>query len=226
MTLAFTDRAKEKVKSFIDAGQGKNPVLRIRISGRNLSGFSYQFFLEGEGDKRPDDQECEIGSFRVRTSGEHAKDLVGASVDWVEDASGSCFKVANPNPPMPHLKGTPAERIQQVIEAEINPSIAAHGGSAEVVDYKDGGNWNMGSKTSSRPVSRVLVVVARISSGLAGGGGAVGAWVGTGAAGAQADSRITHAARRLNHTKRDDRCIFNSMERCEVYICMHTIIPF
>ena len=139
MTLAFTDRAKEKVKSFIDAGQGKNPVLRIRISGRNLSGFSYQFFLEGEGDKRPDDQECEIGSFRVRTSGEHAKDLVGASVDWVEDASGSGFKVANPNPPMPHLKGTPAERIQQVIEAEINPSIAAHGGSAEVVDYKDGG---------------------------------------------------------------------------------------
>jgi len=36
-------------------------------------------------------------------------------------------------PPLPELKGTLPERVHQVLSLQINPAIAAHGGTAELV---------------------------------------------------------------------------------------------
>ncbi len=134
--ITFSEKAKEKVLSFM-GDKSKASALRIRISGRNLNGFSYQFFLEGEKDRRSDDVLQELGSFQVRTDPAHAKDLEGAAVDWVEDTSGSGFKVENPNHPMPHLNTEQARKIQDFLDAEINPALASHGGGAELMDLKD-----------------------------------------------------------------------------------------
>ncbi|MFH1016631.1 MAG: iron-sulfur cluster assembly accessory protein [Pseudomonadota bacterium] len=134
--IKFTDKAKEKILSFM-GDKSKNSVLRVGISGRNLNGFSYQFFLEGEKDQRPNDAVYDMGSFQVRTDSENTKDLEGASVDWAEDSSGSGFKVENPNSPMPHLNTEQARKIQDFLDAEINPSLASHGGGADLVDLRD-----------------------------------------------------------------------------------------
>lgn len=36
-------------------------------------------------------------------------------------------------PPLPELHGSPEERVRQVLEIQVNPAIAAHGGSADLV---------------------------------------------------------------------------------------------
>jgi Fe/S biogenesis protein NfuA len=36
-------------------------------------------------------------------------------------------------PPLPELHGTPEERVRQVLEVQVNPAVAVHGGSAELV---------------------------------------------------------------------------------------------
>jgi Fe/S biogenesis protein NfuA len=35
--------------------------------------------------------------------------------------------------PLPELHGSPEERVRQVLELQVNPAIASHGGSAELV---------------------------------------------------------------------------------------------
>lgn len=62
--------------------------------------------------------------------------LENAEVDFTTDATGGQLIVRAPN-----LKGSPppadadlAERVRYVLETEVNPQIAAHGGSATLVE--------------------------------------------------------------------------------------------
>ena len=41
-------------------------------------------------------------------------------------------------PPLPELQGDVADRVRQVLDLQINPAIAAHGGSAELVAVEEG----------------------------------------------------------------------------------------
>jgi Fe/S biogenesis protein NfuA len=61
-------------------------------------------------------------------------------VDWVETLQGSGFKVENPNiKPIGATtpEGPLADRVKHVIEYQINPSIAGHGGAVTLVDVRD-----------------------------------------------------------------------------------------
>ncbi|MBS0557052.1 MAG: NfuA family Fe-S biogenesis protein [Proteobacteria bacterium] len=62
--------------------------------------------------------------------------LQDAEIDFTSDATGGQLKVR-----APHLQGHPpaadaplAERVQYVLETEVNPQIAAHGGRATLVE--------------------------------------------------------------------------------------------
>jgi Fe/S biogenesis protein NfuA len=134
--LTFTPAAQKKVLSFIEAQKNDNRILRMKISGRSLSGFTYQFFLEAEKDGREGDATIDTGAFRVRIDAESVRDLEGSTVDWVDDVGGAGFKVENPNPPMPHLDNKEAREIQEFLDLDVNPSLAMHGGGAELVDLR------------------------------------------------------------------------------------------
>ena len=45
--------------------------------------------------------------------------------------------IIDPDAPKPELTGEVAERVEQVLDTMINPSIAAHGGQAELVAVED-----------------------------------------------------------------------------------------
>ena len=66
----------------------------------------------------------------------------GATIDWLDDPIGtSGLRVDNPNTPSPaigapppaDLSGDVAQRVIQVLDQQVNPTIAAHGGRAELV---------------------------------------------------------------------------------------------
>jgi len=71
----------------------------------------------------------------------------GATIDWLDDPFGtSGLRVDNPNtpspaigvPPQADLSGDVAQRLTQLLTLQINPSIAAHGGRAELVGVDQG----------------------------------------------------------------------------------------
>ena len=59
----------------------------------------------------------------------------GARIDFVEGPRESGFKIDNPNP----LWSDPvAQAVQGVIDGEINPAVAAHGGFVSLLEVRDG----------------------------------------------------------------------------------------
>ena len=67
----------------------------------------------------------------------------GASLDMSDDPDAPGLTMDNPNTPspamfgnpedMPELTGELAEKVQTVLESQINPAIASHGGQASLV---------------------------------------------------------------------------------------------
>ena len=78
-----------------------------------------------------------VGDVRVWVDPESAKLLEGAKVDYVTGLSGNGFKFENPNEPEGWTDPV-AAKLQELLDNEINPGLAAHGGYVSLLDYKDG----------------------------------------------------------------------------------------
>jgi len=166
--IEFTERAKEQVRAFLkDEPEG----LTVRVALKNSSPLSpeYDISLIESWERSPDDVMVDQGGFEVIVDGGSAELLDGATVDWVDSLTGSGFKVDNPNlrPVGSEAPSGPiAERVSRVIEEQINPSIAAHGGRITLVDVRDavvyltmGGGCQgcgMASVTLSQGIRRLL----------------------------------------------------------------------
>ncbi len=136
--LKFTEKARERVLSFIEEEDG-DVALRVAVGGSPLMP-RYELSLVEEWQQSPDDVEIDGGGFRVLVDPESARALEGATVDWVEGFEGGGFKVENPNiRPLGAglLEGPLADRVRQVIEQEINPAVAGHGGRISLIDVRD-----------------------------------------------------------------------------------------
>jgi len=137
MKIEFTESAQRKLKSYLDAQKNNDgQVLRIRVSGGGPMGFSYQFFLDDEKTVPAGDVKETFGSIRVVADAASAKQLEGSTVDWVESVSGSGFKVENPNQKGADLSSPTAKKIQELLDNEINPAVAAHGGVVQLVSVE------------------------------------------------------------------------------------------
>jgi len=135
--ITFTDAAKQKILAFMEANQNKEgQVLRVAIKGRTLTDFNYAFALDDEKAKKADDIVIDSGGFTTLIDEESAKALKGAIVDWVDSPSGAGFKVDNPNPPSPSSEDPKVKKIQEILDNEINPGVASHGGHVELIDVQ------------------------------------------------------------------------------------------
>jgi Fe/S biogenesis protein NfuA len=145
--LTFTDRALEMVRSFIDQSDGELPYLRISADGSPLSP-RFELTLVSEDERVPDERAIDLDDFTVLVAESQADRLEGATVDFVERVNESGFEVRpRPNgagrekpagPPSERgPEGPIAERVRQVLDTQVNPAIASHGGAITLVDVQD-----------------------------------------------------------------------------------------
>ena len=136
--ITFTDKAKQKILAYIEASDSKNPlVLRILIAGRNLDDYNYQFGLDEEKNKGPEDVTIDLGGFAAIVDPDTAEKMEGSTVDWVENLQGSGFQVENPKRPKRNLDDPKAKKVQELLDNEINPGVASHGGFVELINVED-----------------------------------------------------------------------------------------
>jgi Fe/S biogenesis protein NfuA len=79
-----------------------------------------------------------IGGIDLYVAADSAPYLEGATIDYVFRIIGSELEVIAPPRKLDTPEGRVAAKIQQVLEDEINPSLASHGGAALLMDFKDG----------------------------------------------------------------------------------------
>jgi Fe/S biogenesis protein NfuA len=115
---------------------GDGLALRLDVTGQNGAEYVYELTFEPLDEAAPDDVVGHAGDLPVLVPGDAVDKLQGATLDEVQPTG---LVLRNPNrPPAPstaepgavHLEGSVEERLQQLLDGEINPMLAQHGGFA------------------------------------------------------------------------------------------------
>ncbi len=138
--IEFTEEARERVLAFIE--QEDEDELAVRVAVKNSSPFSpeYDLLLIEPDEVRSEDRAFDQDGFTLYADPHSVEFLEGATVDWVSTLQQSGFKIENPNTRSPDdepPEGELAERVQAVLDEQINPGVAQHGGRVSLVDIRD-----------------------------------------------------------------------------------------
>ena len=144
-SISLTDLAKQKILEALGKQPAKN-ALRLEARANGTPQFTYSMRLIGDEDKQPDDLTVDLDDLELVIDPKSAANLNGAVIDFEDRVVRSGFKFDNPNKPeVPEvgsgprgdLTGSTAEQVQQLLERELNPAVAAHGGRINFVGVKD-----------------------------------------------------------------------------------------
>lgn len=140
MMIHFSDRAREMVRSFLDQSEGEQLALRIGMSGSPVSP-KFDLTLVDANELSEEEVMVDGGGFAVFVKAEDQEALDGATVDFVERVNESGFEVRpmkkKRTGPTEPPSGPIADRVRDVLDSQVNPAIAAHGGMISLVDVED-----------------------------------------------------------------------------------------
>ncbi len=134
--MQITSTAVKKVREMGDKQQPDGYGLRIIVDVGGPEGFFYD--LDFETQARPDDQVMVADGLTVYIDAKSHDRFKDGTVDYVETADFSGFHFENPNKGSgPSDEAPLTERVQWILDSEINPGVAAHGGHVDLVEVQD-----------------------------------------------------------------------------------------
>lgn len=142
--LQISDEAAEKVLEIRDAeDDAANLALRVEVTGVNGVDFTYDLAFEPISAAEDDDVVYESGGITFIVPAGSVEQLLGATLDLPSNPVQGGLVIRNPNRPDMldgtdlELTGSLEEKVTQLLHRHINPSLAAHGGYAELVKVED-----------------------------------------------------------------------------------------
>jgi Fe/S biogenesis protein NfuA len=149
--LTVTDKALAKVLELRnDEAAPESVALWIEISGTSGDAYTYDMYFQATSDVGADAWTGVQDGLTIVVPAASAPNMIGSVLDLNQNLMAGGMSIRNPNrPPVPQasptmtgpppdLSGDVAQRVIQVLDAQINPSIAAHGGRADLVAVTDG----------------------------------------------------------------------------------------
>ncbi|HSG47331.1 MAG TPA: NifU family protein [Longimicrobiales bacterium] len=138
--LTFTDRAREMVQAFIDQSEGELSFLRISSHGSPMAP-QFELTLVSEEEREASEVEVDLHGFTVLIPESSLDALRDATVDFVERVNESGFEVRPVQGSEVRSRTIPsgalADRVREVLDSQVNPAIASHGGAISLVDVHD-----------------------------------------------------------------------------------------
>ena len=119
--LTFTDTARERINHYLEL-QRSQGVSALRVAG---NGAEPKLWLVKTSDRQDGDTILDGGGFEVFVDPTSTTALDGATVDFVHDVMQSGFRVFFPSPTW---SDPLAQRVQDVLDQQVNPGVASHGG--------------------------------------------------------------------------------------------------
>src|SRR6266852_8450298 len=133
--ITVTPAASAKIEAVRSKSGHPDACLRIAIAGRRGGQFVYEIDLVAPEDAPPTDIVVEAAAFRVLVEPGSAANLEGAVIDLDPSALGGALRIDNPNE---GWRDPVSARIQEVLDRQINPSVAAHGGFVDLLEVRGG----------------------------------------------------------------------------------------
>ncbi|PZQ10011.1 MAG: Fe-S biogenesis protein NfuA [Rhodanobacter denitrificans] len=128
--IVLSDTAQDHFRRLIEQQEIADLGIRLRAVHPGTPQGDCQLEFCEPADLHGDEWEVECRGFSLYVEGTSVPFLDGAEVDFVRDATGGQLTIR-----APALRGAPlaadasvVERVRHVIETEINPQLASHGG--------------------------------------------------------------------------------------------------
>ncbi|CCM62615.1 MULTISPECIES: iron-sulfur cluster biogenesis protein NfuA [Candidatus Microthrix] len=140
--VLVTDLARAKILDLLNEEEAATPQgLRIEVTGESGPEYRYELSFDALDSAEADDSIVDWLGLGVIVPASSIDKLQGATLDL--PAGGSGMVLRNPNRPNPlagldvELTGEVPERINLLLEKAINPSLAQHGGYAELRAWEE-----------------------------------------------------------------------------------------
>ncbi|MGZ0229175.1 MAG: NifU family protein [Acidimicrobiales bacterium] len=144
VVMSVSDEALTKVLEVRSAEEDPESfALRVEVTGISGVEFSYDLSVDPLAEADKDDVIYSVGELSVIIPGNSVGRLQGATLDLPSNPVQGGLVIRNPNRPNPldgyeiELSGTITEKLQQLLEQRINPALASHGGTAELLKVED-----------------------------------------------------------------------------------------
>jgi Fe/S biogenesis protein NfuA len=144
----MTNAAYNKVTGFLhQVAEPERQAMWVEVTGTSANQWTCSISLRPLDAAAPYDAIVRHRDLAIVIPERDFDKVRGATIDWLEDPFGtSGLRVDNPNTPSPaigapppaDLSGDVAQRVIQVLDQQVNPTIAAHGGRAELVGVEQG----------------------------------------------------------------------------------------
>jgi Fe/S biogenesis protein NfuA len=149
--LTITPEARATVLEVLaNEAESDTLALWLEVNGEANGAYTYDMYFQALADATGGDVVQSDDVLPVVVPSAAVERLQGATLDFVTDASGEGgLVIVNPNtPPAPTLSGLGsipevdlsdpfAQRVVAVLEEQVNPSIASHGGRADLVAVEE-----------------------------------------------------------------------------------------
>lgn len=150
--LRVSDEARAVVAE-IRAGEENSAdlALWLEVSGSENGSYTYDMWFQQASDAGPGDAVWESGGLSVVVAASSIDQVRGATLDVGNAGGEQGLVMINPNVPPPpraaaerapvpeaDLTSPTAQKILEILEQEVNPQIAMHGGWAELVAFESG----------------------------------------------------------------------------------------
>jgi Fe/S biogenesis protein NfuA len=147
--LTISPEARATVLEVLaDESESDTLALWLEVSGESNGAYAYDMYFQAISDAAAGDVVQQDDDLPVVVPGASIERLQGATLDFVTDDSGEGgLVIVNPNtPPVARRSALPeidladplARRVVSVLDEQVNPSIAAHGGRADLVAVEEG----------------------------------------------------------------------------------------
>lgn len=131
----MTADARRKIDSVRAHTGHPDACLHVAITGRRSGRFVYQVDLVAPEDAPPGDVAVDLDGLRVLMDPISATHLAGATIAYDGSRLGGALRIDNPSE---GWSDPIAARVQAVLDQQINPAIAAHGGYIDLLNVRDG----------------------------------------------------------------------------------------
>jgi len=142
--ITVTEKARDRISSLMKDQEITIEGVHLGVKGV-LPTMEYALAFVPVGKKAPTDVAVDAEGIRFFMERRYENFLEDVKIDFIDTLHQSGFKVENPKVVMPKIElntspslDTPeAKAVKKVLDEEINPGVASHGGHISLIDVKD-----------------------------------------------------------------------------------------
>jgi len=137
--ISITENAREYLRDLLDRQGSPGMGVRIFVERPGTPHAECCMAYCPPGEQEESDVRYDYDGFHAWIEGKSVRYLEDASIDFKKDSMGGQLTFRAPKSRVPDIgpDATLEERINHILYAEINPSLAAHGGNVQLLELTE-----------------------------------------------------------------------------------------